>query len=68
MKIWSYVLLAVFGVAALFVYLIPSLIAFRRAHPNKGLVFLVNLLLGVTLLGWIGALLWSTTPLPARER
>ncbi|TAH49265.1 MAG: superinfection immunity protein [Chloroflexota bacterium] len=42
-------------------YFIPSVIAFRRAHPNRTAIFALNMLLGWTILGWIGALVWSLT-------
>lgn len=40
-------------------YFIPTFIAFRRKHPNKWIIFLINFLLGATLIGWIAALIWS---------
>jgi hypothetical protein len=40
-------------------YLLPSLVAvFRGVRRSNGLV-LLNLLLGWTVLGWIGALIWA---------
>lgn len=68
MKIWAYVLFAVFLVAALFLYFIPTLIAFKNGRENKWAIFFLNAFLGVTILGWIGALLWSTAPRPSREK
>ena len=41
------------------VYFLPSLIAFSRQHKNKIAIFLLNLLLGWTVLGWVGSLVWS---------
>jgi len=40
-------------------YFLPTLVAVLRNHKNKFAVFLLNLLLGWTGLGWIGALIWS---------
>lgn len=40
-------------------YFIPLMIAVFRSHPNAVAISLLNLLLGWTLLGWIGALIWS---------
>jgi ABC-type transport system involved in cytochrome c biogenesis permease component len=42
-------------------YFVPSIIAFVRHHHNQWAIFALNLLLGWTLLGWIGALVWSLT-------
>ena len=40
-------------------YFLPTLIAFLRQHKNKLAIFLLNLLLGWTVLGWVGSLVWS---------
>ena len=45
----------------LVVYLLPSIIASERKHNNFISIILTNLLLGVTVKGWIVALIWSTT-------
>jgi ABC-type transport system involved in cytochrome c biogenesis permease component len=43
------------------IYFLPALIAFLRQHKNKLAIFLLNLLLGWTVLGWVGSLVWSVT-------
>lgn len=68
MTAWTYVLGSIFALAALFVYLIPSMIAFRSRHPQRVAIFFVNLLLGVTILGYVGAILWATAPAPVSEK
>ncbi len=40
-------------------YFLPFLIASIRQHKNILAVFLLNLTLGWTFLGWIAALIWS---------
>ena len=45
----------------LFLYFLPTCIALGRDHPNTVAIFLLDLFLGWTLLGWIAALVWSTT-------
>jgi hypothetical protein len=40
-------------------YLLPWAIAKLRSHHNSGAIFALNLLLGWTLLGWVGALVWA---------
>lgn len=42
-------------------FFLPSLIALVRSHHNGFAIFLTNFLLGWTLIGWIIALIWSTT-------
>ena len=41
------------------VYFLPTFIGFRKA--NAGAIFALNLLLGWTVLGWVGALIWALT-------
>jgi hypothetical protein len=40
-------------------YFLPTIIAGVRSHRNTLAIFIVNLLLGWSLLGWIAALVWS---------
>lgn len=39
-------------------YLLPSILALTMNNKNKVGIILVNLLLGWTFLGWVGALVW----------
>jgi biotin transporter BioY len=50
-----------FLIGFLIVYFLPALIASQRKHTNKTPIFLTNLFLGWTLIGWVAALVWSTT-------
>jgi hypothetical protein len=47
--------------AAIVPYFIPSIIAFLRKHENALPLFLVNIFLGWTLIGWIICLVWALT-------
>ncbi|MCY3812708.1 MAG: superinfection immunity protein [Gammaproteobacteria bacterium] len=49
-------LLGVFGIA---VYFFPTLVAFLGGKRNRGAILVLNLILGWTLLGWIGSLIWA---------
>jgi len=40
-------------------YMGPTFIALLRRHPQTGPIAAVNILLGWTVLGWIGAFVWS---------
>ncbi len=40
-------------------YLLPFSVALWRAHPETTKIFLLNLLLGWTLIGWVIALVWA---------
>ena len=48
-------------VVLLFIYFIPTIIAGFRKHRNAGAIFVLNILLGWTFLGWVAALVWSFT-------
>jgi hypothetical protein len=43
----------------LFPYFLPTIIAIVRKKSSAGAIFVLNLLLGWTLLGWVGALIWA---------
>lgn len=57
MSIWHLVVLFF----AVLIYFIPGIIAANRDHPNTGAIWALNLLLGWTVLGWIGSLVWALT-------
>lgn len=40
-------------------YFLPSFIAYSRKHLNLGAVFVANLFLGWTVLGWVLCLVWA---------
>jgi hypothetical protein len=42
-------------------YCLPGGIAFWRRHPQRWAISVLNVLLGWTGLGWIGALVWAAT-------
>lgn len=56
--------LAIISAAILF-YFLPSIICIGRSHLNAPAIFMTNLLLGWTGIGWIAALIWSFTNHPA---
>lgn len=45
----------------LYLYFLPAWMAFRRGHRNKVAILVLNMLLGWTFLGWVGALVWAAT-------
>ena len=56
--------LALFLAIAVAIYFIPNWIASARKHHNANAIFVTNLLLGWTLIGWVVALVWSLTTVP----
>jgi hypothetical protein len=45
-------------------YFLPSTIAALRRSENYAAILALNLLLGWTILGWVGALVWSLVQTP----
>lgn len=45
-------------------YFLPTIAACLNGHHNKLAVFFLNLLLGWTLLGWVGAFIWAFMKAP----
>ena len=41
------------------IYMAPSIIAFRRGHPNRWLILVINFAFGGTVIGWGVALVWA---------
>ena len=46
-------------IVATVIYFLPTIVALARGHLSTLAIFLLNLLLGWTLLGWLIALIWS---------
>lgn len=44
---------------AIVFFFLPSLIAYLRKHKNLLSIFMINLSLGWTLVGWVVSLVWS---------
>jgi hypothetical protein len=50
-------------------YFLPSLVAFGRGKRDLLSIFLLNLFLGWTFVGWVVALVWAVKPdVPATAR
>ena len=56
------VLVIFFGV--LILYFVPSFVAHDKKYSSG--IFVLNLFLGWTLLGWVGALIWAVSS-PKKE-
>lgn len=53
--------ITIWNVLFLVAYFLPTAVATYREHRNWWPVFLLNFLLGWTGIGWIAALIWSTS-------
>lgn len=49
-------------------YFLPTVIVWFRRHPNGLAIYLLNLFLGWTLIGWVIALVWSCTSILPRTQ
>lgn len=49
------------GIIAVFlaIFFLPSIVAFRRRHPNRWAILVLNGVFGGTGLGWLGTLVWA---------
>ena len=47
-------------------YFLPFIVAWLRGHHNKASIFLLNLFLGWTGIGWVVAFIWSASSVRAR--
>ena len=54
-------LLVIIAAVGMLVYFAPCLVASRRNHRNAMPIFILNLFLGWTFVGWVGALVWAMT-------
>ena len=50
----------------LVLYFVPFLIAASRDHHRTGVIFIINLFLGWTFLGWVVALAWGLSRTPGK--
>lgn len=62
---WLVILLVLLVLSG--VYLIPTIVAFARETSNRGVIFLVNLFLGGTGIGWVAALLMAVMSEPSGD-
>ena len=60
-------MMIVFLAVAVAVYFIPNFVATARKHQNANAIFVVNLLLGWTIIGWVVALVWALTTVKPQE-
>ncbi|MFA5056470.1 MAG: superinfection immunity protein [Opitutaceae bacterium] len=52
---------AIAVIVSIVLYFLPAGIAIRRSHRNDLAIFVLNLFLGWTFLGWVVALVWAFT-------
>lgn len=54
-SIWQLFILLILAA----IYMLPTIVASRRNHRNTPAIAVLNVLLGWSLIGWAGALVWA---------
>ena len=49
----------IIGVLFVLIYFIPTIVAFRKSHPNRWVILALNVFLGTTGIVWIICLIWA---------
>lgn len=55
----GFLFVVVFYLGLAIIYVIPSIVAFRRNHPNRWIIAVINMAFGGTIIGWGIALVWA---------
>ena len=63
----DFAILGIVCVLTLVIYFLPSYIAMARNHKQMVPIFVLNLFLGWTLVGWVVALAWAFTNDASKE-
>lgn len=58
---FMFLMVIIFGYIGTLVYMLPSIFAASRKHPQFVPILFINLLFGETVIGWIGAMIWACT-------
>jgi hypothetical protein len=53
--------LCLIGLVGLCVYFLPTIVASHRRHPSSIGIFILNLFLGWSVLGWVVSLVWAAS-------
>ncbi len=65
---FAYGVLLILGMTfAVMLYFLPSVVASIRGAPDFGLIFIINLFLGGTAIGWFVALYMALRTVPPRR-
>ena len=55
----GFLFVVVFYLVLAIIYAIPTIVAFRRNHPNRWIIAVINMVFGGTIIGWGVALVWA---------
>lgn len=62
LSIWHWILLLVGGL----LYFLPGIVASLRCHQNRIAIWVLDLILGWTGVGWIVVMIWALTAVSPR--
>ena len=54
-------------IIVVFIYMLPTLLAYGREHPRRMDIAVVNILFGWTLIGWFAVFFWAVLSRPADQ-
>lgn len=60
-KVISLIVGVVFIAICIYVYFLPAIVAHKRAHSKFTAIFVLNILMGWTFIGWVVAIVWAYT-------
>ena len=60
-SIGSKIIAILYLIVFIFIYFIPSFVAYKRLHNNKLAILICNIFLGWTFVGWVISLVWACT-------
>jgi cytochrome c biogenesis protein CcdA len=52
---------SIFLILGILLYFLPAFVAQARHHKNRLAIGMLNLLLGWSVVGWVGAMVWACT-------
>ena len=55
-------LLLIVTIISVVIYFIPTIIAHHKQKVDFNMIFLLNLILGWSVIGWTSSLIWSIIP------
>jgi len=56
------------GLLAVLIYMLPTIVAFNKGHRNRWVIMIINIVFGLTLLGWLIAIIWAFNKLDSPKK
>lgn len=68
MQFWNNIVSGIIILAALWIYIMPTLEAYKKQHPQRQAITVLNLLGGWTFFGWVAAMVWAHVKTKPQEQ